>query len=349
MEVIELSESLPSFGNCDSVQGILGLASPWTTEPPLRHDMFSFYARSSADDSSRLVLGGVDQQYYQGCTSWHNVQDVDQDEEDAWQIHMEGVSLGREDLPQEGSQVAILDASTYALGVPWPVFQRLITALEMICVTEDADNIPTPMDECPSDLTAWQEVNPRLVVDCEKEFVGSLEFLVGIETYTLKQEDLVVSQVTPHLPICIVEMQPNKAWVLGGVFLNKYHSVWDWSGRRIGLAVASKNPNHEICVEDWMYDVRYNGTALYVPTLAPIVHTHAPHPAPAMAPVPKAPTLPGSGSDDTNSSATFVSIAVVLFCFAMCWHWQRRPSRPEYRRASHYMDDGDFAGDMELT
>ena len=47
---------------------------------------------------------------------------------------------------------------------------------------------------------------------------------MGISTYALKAKDLVIERVTPHGPICTVQIEPRaleRERIMSSVFLNK--------------------------------------------------------------------------------------------------------------------------------
>uniref|UniRef100_A0A7S2EJF9 Peptidase A1 domain-containing protein n=1 Tax=Ditylum brightwellii TaxID=49249 RepID=A0A7S2EJF9_9STRA len=244
--------------------------------PPLEEDEESYNEDSQQPDyagnreygvghassaNSEVVFGGVNQLHYQGCLTWHNVIDlnaeenmqigVDLDDLDRyWMFTIDKVEVGGTALDQ--GLLAIVDSgSTYIVG---PSFDVGIFADLNGCVCFFLDE-EGGMGEFSSytDCDSEEGFDIAVLPDCGAPFFP-LELVTDGVTYTLDRSDLVMEMETGEgeEPLCILRMVSSPsfpAWVLGDVFLNKYYAAFDFGNKRIGFAEGVMQSD-DVCEKD---------------------------------------------------------------------------------------------------
>jgi len=183
-----------------------------------------------SDPGGVMVLGGIDEHYYEGELHY-----VPVTRKAYWQFDLGGIYVGA-----EGSQStvasgtsAIADTGTSMIVGPKEAVTALVTALGLS-----------------SDAVASGQSTGSYSVPCDQiDSLPPLSFDVGGRVFTLEGKDYVVKlqmfgQSTCALGIMSMDIPPpaGPLWILGDVFLSKFFTVFDFGQDRVGFATAISTP-----------------------------------------------------------------------------------------------------------
>ncbi|XP_044243015.1 gastricsin [Ursus arctos] len=212
--------------------GIMGLAYPALAEGRgttalqgllraglLSSPVFSFYLGRdmSSQNGSVLIFGEIDHSLHRGPIYWAPVT-----QERYWQIGIEEFLIGGHAMGwcSQGCQ-AIVDTGTSLLTVPQQYLSALLQA-----TGAEADRYG------------------QFLVDCNNiQNLPTLTFLIGRVPFSLPYH----SYVFTGNGICTIGVQatylPSSSgqplWILGGIFLRSYYSIFDIGNNRVGFATAA--------------------------------------------------------------------------------------------------------------
>jgi hypothetical protein len=227
------------FGICSNVQipgfadsgydGILGLAFQAVSQdhlPPLFQAMiqsgaiedgsFSMYLTPVEGYSgSQLILGGVDYTLNVSEFNYYNLVS-----ESYWMLQMDQVIVQGESLIPVPANV-IIDSGTTQLVCPQDFYNRLI------------------------EIIGSSKANG---FDCSlTSELPDIDFIIGGDHYTLKAENYVanIGQGQCSIGFSAMDLSPEGiSFILGDYFMKSFYTHFDFTGGRIGLAVAKPfNPN----------------------------------------------------------------------------------------------------------
>ncbi|KAH7887707.1 aspartic peptidase domain-containing protein [Phlebopus sp. FC_14] len=213
-----------AFGKFD---GILGLAyntiSVNAIVPPfynmidqglLDDPVFSFRLGSSEEDGGEAVFGGIDKSAYTGKIEYVPVR-----RKAYWEVELEKVSFGDEELELESTGAAI-DTGTSLIALPTDIAEMLNTQ-----------------------IGAHRSWNGQYQLDCSKvPSLPDLSFYFNGKAYPLKGSDYVLNvQGT-----CIssftgldINLPGGALWIIGDVFLRRYFTVYDLGRDAVGFASSA--------------------------------------------------------------------------------------------------------------
>mmetsp|Transcript_51541 Transcript_51541/g.154744 ORF Transcript_51541/g.154744 Transcript_51541/m.154744 type:complete len:379 (-) Transcript_51541:34-1170(-) len=269
--------SFSKLQTCAGEEGVLGLGFsqvsshnfPTTLsnmKNSLRHPIFSIYLNGGKDDypkevthptmaHSELVFGGVNQRHYEGCLTWHDLGQFEDDTgkpfEGYWDFRLDDVQVGGRSL--QSTDLGIVDSgSTYVIGPSADVgaFAEMNKAMCFLFNSEGEIDEES-MIKC--DYPAGFDI---AVVDCSQPFYP-LELFADGAKYSLDKDDLVLEVSTEDGPLCVLRMngsEENPAWVLGDAFFNRYYAAFDFVKKRVGFAKAAENSADE-CTSDLHLDI----------------------------------------------------------------------------------------------
>lgn len=180
---------------------------------------FSFYLTEKPNaDGSALVLGGVDQKYYTGDFTYHNLK-----AENYWLIDLADIKIGSTSVKPAGSTNGIVDTGT----------SLMVGSTEIIKPITDA-------------IGATQEI------DCSK--ISSLpNFTLQIDstTYTLPPSMYILQITMFSQTQCLVGFQGldfppsfGPTLIMGDSFIKTYYTHFDVGKMRVGFAKAA--PDAEV-------------------------------------------------------------------------------------------------------
>lgn len=182
----------------------------------VQDNSFSFYLTDKPNaEGSALVLGGVDQKFYTGTFTYHNLK-----AENYWLIELADIKIGSTSVKPSGSTNGIVDTGT----------SLMVGSSEIIKPITDA-------------IGATQQI------DCSK--IGSLPVFsvtVDSQTYTLPDSEYILKVTMFGQTQCIVgfqglEFPPSfgKALIMGDSFIKYYYTHFDVGKMRVGFARSVQN------------------------------------------------------------------------------------------------------------
>ena len=245
---------IQNFATCEEEEGILGLANSMTTSHGfpsllgniLRHstvdngdskvlpyNIFGMYLRSDVDDyegvdinnenekpkqSSELILGGVNQEHYLGCLTWHSLIKTTEDLagtgdfEKYWSVRIDDVKVGGTSLNKgsssAGQLIAVLDSgSSYIVGPQAPV-AHMVKLNQAKCFrmeTNSGTESTATADPMEVDCDDPGGFDGAVLNNCDDPFF-SVEFIIEGRVYVLEKEDLMVHLDTQFGTVCILRV-----------------------------------------------------------------------------------------------------------------------------------------------
>ncbi|KAM9434393.1 cathepsin D-like [Clarias gariepinus] len=203
-----------------SVGGVLPVFDSIMAAKLLPQNIFSFYINRDpkAEIGGELMLGGFDQQYFDGDLFYLNVT-----RKAYWQIEMDAVKVGGTlTLCKDGCQ-AIVDTGTSMITGPVQEIRALNKAIGAI---------PLIMGEY------W--------IDCKKTpSLPVVSFTMGGKTFNLTGEDYIFKSTKFGVTICLsgfmaMDIPPpaGPLWILGDIFIGRFYTVFDRDNDRVGFALA---------------------------------------------------------------------------------------------------------------
>ncbi|KAK1785689.1 hypothetical protein P4O66_019027 [Electrophorus voltai] len=186
----------------------------------LPRNIFSFYINRdpAAEIGGELMLGGFDQQYFDGDLHYVNVT-----RKAYWQIQMDAVQVGTTLTLCKGGCQAIVDTGTSLITGP---------VQEIRALHRTIGAIPLLMGEY------W--------IDCKK--IPSLPVIsvtLGGKAFNLTGNDYVLKTTHMGISICLsgfmaMDIPPpaGPLWILGDVFIGRYYTVFDRDYDRVGFALS---------------------------------------------------------------------------------------------------------------
>lgn len=203
-----------------SVDGVTPVFDTAMAAKILPQNIFSFYINRdpAGEVGGELMLGGFDQQYFDGDLHYVNVT-----RKAYWQIKMDEVQVGGTlTLCKNGCQ-AVVDTGTSMITGPVQEVRALQKAIGAI---------PLLMGEY------W--------IDCKK--IPSLPVVslsLGGKMFNLTGEDYVLKMTHMGVSVCLsgfmaMDIPPpaGPLWILGDVFIGRYYTVFDREADRVGFAPA---------------------------------------------------------------------------------------------------------------
>jgi len=168
--------------------------------------IFSFYLDSTpGSESSNIVFGGVDPDYYTG-----DFQYVPVKSKTYWQVVLNQVSVNGKDVACTGGCDAIVDTGTSLIVGPALAVRKLLSEVN---VKEDCSNLGSLPN------ITWH--------------FGSASLTLPASIYVLKFENQCVLgiQGQAFLPF----------WILGDSFIREFYTAFDRGNDRVGFARLKKS------------------------------------------------------------------------------------------------------------
>ncbi|KAJ2367153.1 aspartic proteinase precursor [Coemansia sp. RSA 2607] len=212
-----------AFGRFDGIFGLgYDTISVLKTVPPFYHmvnrglvkePMFSFYLtdNSKTEEEGEMVLGGYNKDRFEGELQWADVR-----RKGYWEVELEGVKFGDEDVTLDNTGAAI-DTGSSLLVLP-----------------------TTLADLINKEIGAKKNFAGQYLVDCAT--VPSLPpftLKFGGKEYKLDAEDYIMNlQGQCMSGFMGMDIPPplGPIWIIGDVFLRKFYTVYDLGKNRVGFA-----------------------------------------------------------------------------------------------------------------
>ncbi|KAJ1743946.1 aspartic proteinase precursor [Coemansia sp. RSA 989] len=214
-----------AFGRFDGIFGLgYDTISVLKAVPPFYHmvnrklidqPMFSFYLSDTnkQGDEGEMVLGGYNEEHFEGELKWANVR-----RKGYWEVDLQKVQFGEEEIEMDNVGAAI-DTGSSLLVLP--------------TMLSDLIN---------KQIGAKKNFAGQYVVDCDK--VPSLPpftMQFGGQKYTLDAEDYILNvqgQCMSGFMGMDIPEPLGPIWIIGDVFLRKFYTVYDLGKDRVGFAKA---------------------------------------------------------------------------------------------------------------
>lgn len=187
----------------------------------LEWNVFSFFFSLDYSESSELLLGGVDNDHYEGEIHWIPLTE----DPSYWTVWVEDIRLGDKSLGFcKRKCKAAIDTGTTLLSAP-------------------SKHLDTLFEQLSGDCTNFMEY-PDLVY-----VIDGKEYRIPPKNYVLttngRNRDDNPGKHSDEIEGCTLafmalDLDPPKGplWILGDIFLNSYYSIFDRDRMAIGLALA---------------------------------------------------------------------------------------------------------------
>jgi len=176
--------------------------------------VFSFRVGSSEEDGGEAVFGGIDDSHYTGKIDYVPVR-----RKAYWEVELEKVSFGGDDLELENTGAAI-DTGTSLIALPTDVAEMLNTQ-----------------------IGAKKSWNGQYQVDCAKvPDLPDLSFYFNGKAYPLKGTDYILEVQGTCISAFTgmdINLPGGSLWIIGDVFLRKYFTVYDLGRNAVGFAKST--------------------------------------------------------------------------------------------------------------
>lgn len=225
------------FGLAFDAKAVGNVASPFTNlvqQNLVPYSVFSFWLNDRKDEvrAGEVLLGGVDENFYEGEITYVPVTDPSY-----WKIKVDRVSLsgsgtGQESKPlnlcQEKGCEAIADTGTSMIIGP----------------TKDIEQIYQELGA--------KEVGGNIQIDaCDTSKLPDLVLTIGGRDFPLRPDQYLNIVNEDSKQTCILRLAglelDGPVWVLGDAFIGPYLTVFDYGEKRIGFA-KTRNPYQN---DDW--------------------------------------------------------------------------------------------------
>ncbi|CAO1639262.1 unnamed protein product [Sympodiomycopsis kandeliae] len=212
-----------AFGKFDGILGLAydtisvnGIVPPFyqlINQKLIDEPVFSFYLGSSDEDGGEAVFGGVDESHYEGKIVYAPVR-----RKGYWEVSLDSVALGDEVLDLEDGGAAI-DTGTSLIAMPKDIAEILN-----------------------KEIGAKQGWQGQYSVDCEKlSSLPTLNFKFDGKDYPLSPQDYILQvQGSCISSFTGLDLPPRlgQLFIVGDVFLRKYHTTYDLGRDAVGFAKA---------------------------------------------------------------------------------------------------------------
>jgi len=187
----------------------------------LKKPVFGFYLGDNED--GQLVLGGVDEQHYEGQFHFMPVVSTAY-----WQVMLENIKVG--DAALKPAQLRGSASNAYLMKLANSKHAIIDSGTSMLVG-------PKAEVHAIANMLGANLMGQLWVIDCQTKM--RLSFQLGGQEFELVGDDLILER---QGNLCLLGLQSSDGftphWVLGNVFMRKFYVQFDWQERRIGLATA---------------------------------------------------------------------------------------------------------------
>ncbi|KAJ3189613.1 hypothetical protein HK101_008844 [Irineochytrium annulatum] len=184
-----------------------------------------------------VTLGFIDPNHYQGNLTYLNVVDTNTSlgPRYFWGVQCDGVIAGQQRIAASTPQTyAILDSGTSFVSVDEDTFQSIVNALitAVTSVQGLTDSIGDIIYTCPCDEVAQL---PNITIVLSGNF-----FNISYKDYVISDGFACYIGImsSGFSPLALPPGVAPNVWILGDVFMRKWYSVFDYTGR-VGLALVA--------------------------------------------------------------------------------------------------------------
>jgi len=273
--------SFHHYQTCGNAEGRLGLGFKQVSEisrlssyrfptpvanlkQQLGKPIFSLYLDklNGSPSNSEILLGGVDQKHYDGCLTWHIMDQLDvrsgiRSKEEAfvkgyWNFRLEKVIVGEYEIPAS-SAVAFVDSGSSFLIGPNLVVKEFIKKNDFVCY--DWLFMEKPAKPARIDCLSPAGFD-AITTDCQGP-MQSLVFVAGGKKYSLSKGDITIKMNTTIGEVCVVTVlgHDQPGWILGDSFFSANYVAFDLHKMQVGLAPLATEKSDDRCKNDWPVDI----------------------------------------------------------------------------------------------
>ncbi|XP_056855322.1 cardosin-E-like [Raphanus sativus] len=179
------------------------------------------YYNEQDEEGGAIVFGGIDNAHFRGAHTY-----VPIIEEYYWEFKMNEILIGGQGTGHcvDGCSVMIDSGESYLIGPS--------SIIESINIALGADEVAN--------------------VDCSRvPLMPTVSFTIGERVFSLSTRDYILVHGIGEIATCATKFRiihddddyhNDDLWILGGVFMRPYHTVFDFGNRRIGFAEAVQEP-----------------------------------------------------------------------------------------------------------
>lgn len=208
--------------------GILGLAFPilsvnhvptvfenLVNNGQVKKGEFAFYLGDSRTDFGELTFGGVDPLKFTGDFTYEPLIAATY-----WEINLKNTVVnGVSYIDSAVGAKAIVDSGTSLLTGPTEVVAKIA-----------------------KDIGAREVIAGEYFLPCNYDTLPNIEFTIGTTVYSLSPIDYLI----PDGDLCVFGMMgmdipapTGPLYILGDIFMRKYYTVFDYTNKRVGFALAN--------------------------------------------------------------------------------------------------------------
>jgi cathepsin D len=183
---------------------------------------FSFWLSKDPNGASggELTLGGTDASHYTGSFTY-----VPLTSDTYWEFKMDNLMIGIQGgFVPVGGVNAICDTGTSLLAGPTDQVTKINNILGAVC--EGTACVFTSCDT----ISSLPSVNITL---------AGTSFMLTPNDYVLQVTTLGITECVSGFLGLDIPSPPGPLWILGDVFIRKYYTTFDFSGKRVGFATAT--------------------------------------------------------------------------------------------------------------
>jgi len=199
-----------------SVEHIAPLFDNAMAKGLVHQPIFSFHLTNDPGQHGSVLLGGLDERFYDGEMAW-----IPLSSESYWEIRMTDISVAgtRMNLcPPDGCKVAV-DTGTSLITGPSEGLDKLLGKFNLDATCDELARFP------------------------------NVTFHIMGHDFTLSAEQYTISYDTSNGEHCVMGFMPldvppprGPIWVLGDVFMRAFYSVFDRGQNRVGFAKSRGTP-----------------------------------------------------------------------------------------------------------
>lgn len=226
------------------------------------------------DQSSQLLLGGIDRSLYLGCLVWHDVKPMEMDVDIFWNLSVQSSSIGDVALPEVDS--AVLDSSAaFSLGPSYAVAAFVKQTEGWFCGARDEFTGVIQNVGCDAAFFEFGFGPCDSTVDALVIQVDDVAYSMTEMTTPLNEDDAmdIDSDVDKWCLLTLLPDENLSGWLLGQQFFEDYFVAFDFLENKIGLAPTrtADNEDSPLCPDDELLDIHNTApsSSSSAPTLSP--------------------------------------------------------------------------------
>ncbi|KAH8271426.1 hypothetical protein KR018_009787 [Drosophila ironensis] len=176
--------------------------------------MFSVYLQRTEDEGvgGEIIFGGVDKSRFTGRLHYVPIAHAN-----VWKLTISKAFAGTSLI--DANMDALLDTGTSYILMPRQTYDNLLA------------------------IMPGESKGIEYILNCRRNALPHIQLIIGGKPFYLAPKDYLIEVELEFKIICITAFVPVNLdfWVLGDIFLRRYYTVFDATGKRIGLAESVLN------------------------------------------------------------------------------------------------------------